>query len=91
MQALWSAVYYADMHHLENSEDKEDQRVWQSFSNGDFSCQKSDNPGTAIGRDHTEEQDNKKIKNRIKGITMNQNCDLFARCALIQGKRNIET
>ena len=71
----WSAVYLADMHHLENSEDEEDRKVWQSFSNGDFSCQKSDIPGTAIGRDHTGEQENKKIKNRggIKGITMNQN------------------
>ena len=36
----WSAVYLADMHHLENSEDEEDRKVWQSFSNGDFSCQK---------------------------------------------------
>ena len=24
----WSAVYLVDMHHLENSEDEEDQKVW---------------------------------------------------------------
>ena len=69
----WSAVYLADMYHLRDSEDMEDQKVWQAFS--DFSCQKSEIPGTAIGRDHCGEQENKKIKNRggIKGITMNQN------------------
>ena len=71
----WSAVYLADMYHLRDSEDMEDQKVWQAFSKGDFSCQKSEIPGTAIGRDHCGEQENKKIKNRggIKGITMNQN------------------
>ena len=71
----WSAVYLAGMYHLKDSEDVEDQKVWQAFSKGDFSCQKSEIPGTAIGRDHCGEQENKKIKNRggIKGITMNQN------------------
>ena len=71
----WSAVYLADMHHLKESEDVEDRKVWQAFKNGDFSCQKSNIPGTAIGRDHCGEQENKKIKNRggITGITMNEN------------------
>ena len=71
----WSAVYLADMHHLKESDDEEDQKVWQAFKNGDFSCQKSTIPGTAIGRDHCGEQENKKIKNRggIKGIIMNEN------------------
>ena len=38
----------------------EDRKVWQAFSDGDFSCQKSEIPGTAIGRDHCGEQENKK-------------------------------
>ena len=63
------------MHHLKESDDEEDRKVWQAFKNGDFSCQKSTFPGTAIGRDHCGEQENKKIKNRggITGITMNEN------------------
>ena len=42
---------------------------------GDFRCQKSTIPGIAIGRDHAEEQENKKIKKRdgITGITQNEN------------------
>ena len=41
----------------------------------DFRCQKSNIPGIAIGRDHAEEQENKKIKKRdgITGITQNEN------------------
>ena len=71
----WSAVYLTDMFSLKDSDDLEDRKVWQAFSNGDFSCQKSAIPGTAIGRDHCGEQENRKIKNRggIKGITMNPN------------------
>ena len=63
------------MLHFKDSDDMEDRKVWQAFSDGDFSCQKSEIPGTAIGRDHCGEQENKKIKNRvgIKGITMNEN------------------
>ena len=60
----WSAVYLTDMFSLKDSDDLEDQKVWQAFSNGDFSCQKSAIPGTAIGRDHCGEQKNRKIKNR---------------------------
>ena len=69
----WSAVYLTDMLHLKDSNDMEDRKVWQAFSDGDFSCQESEIPGTAIGRDHCGDQENKKIKNRggIKGITMN--------------------
>ena len=57
------------MLHLKDSNGMEDRKVWQAFSDGDFSCQNSDIPGTAIGRDHCGEQENKKIKNRggIKG------------------------
>ena len=42
---------------------------------GDFSCQKSDIPGTINGQDHVGEQENKIIKNRagITGITQNEN------------------
>ena len=47
------------MHHLKESEDVEDRKVWQAFKNGDFSCQKSTIPGTSIGRDHCGEQENK--------------------------------
>ena len=60
----WSAVYLTDMFSLKDSNDLEDQKVWQAFSNGDFSCQRSVIPGTAIGRDHCGEQKNRKIKNR---------------------------
>ena len=60
----WWAVYIADMRHLQNSSDPEDKMVWDAFIAGDFSCQKSDTPGTAIGRDHAGEQENCKIKNR---------------------------
>ena len=55
----WSAVYLADMYHLRESDNVEDQKVWKAFENGDFSCQKTNIPGTAIGRDHCE---NKRIK-----------------------------
>ena len=71
----WSAAYLADMYNLRESDNVEDQKVWKAFENGDFSCQKTNIPGTAIGRDHCGEQENKKIKNRggITGITMNEN------------------
>ena len=71
----WSAVYLADMYHLRESDNVEDQKVWKAFENGDFSCQKTNISETAIGRDHCGEQENKKIKNRggITGITMNEN------------------
>ena len=63
---MW-AVYIADMRHLE----QDDPAVWSAFLEGDFCCQKTDIPGTAIGRDHAGEQENKKIKNRggISGLT----------------------
>ena len=48
----WSAVYLTDMFSLKDRDDLEDRKVWQAFSNGDFSCQRSVIPGTAIGRDH---------------------------------------
>ena len=48
----WSVVYLTDMLYLKNSNDMEDRKVWQAFSDGDFSCQNSETPGTAIERDH---------------------------------------
>ena len=32
-QRRWSAVYLADMHHLKESEDVENRKVWQAFKN----------------------------------------------------------
>ena len=66
---MW-AVYIADMWHLE----QDDPAVWSAFLEGDFCCQKTEIPGTAIGRDHTGEQGNKKIKNRggISGLTQQE-------------------
>ena len=63
------------MRHLQSSSDPEDKNVWDVFMAGDFSCQKTDIPGTAIGRDHAGEQENCQIMNRggIKGITTNEN------------------
>ena len=59
----WWAVYIADIRHLQSSSDPEDKKVSDAFMAGDFSCQKTDIPGTAIGRDHAGEQENCKIKN----------------------------
>ena len=56
----WTAIHLTDMLHLKDSNDMEDRKVWQAFSDGDFSCQESEIPGTAIGRDHCGEQENKK-------------------------------
>ena len=48
--------------------------VWAVFMRGDFSCQKSNIPGTAIGQDHAAEQENKIINcGGITGITWNEN------------------
>ena len=58
-------MYLADMHHLKESKNVEDQKVWKAFENGDFSCQKTNTPGTAIGIDHCGEQENKRL--RIEG------------------------
>ena len=71
----WWAIYIADMRHLQISNDPEDKKVWDAFMDGDFSCQKSEIPGTSIGRDHAGEQVNRTIKNRggITGITKNEN------------------
>ena len=52
----WWAIYIADI--LQSSSDPEDKKVWDAFMAGDFSCQKTDIPGTAIGRDHAGEQEN---------------------------------
>ena len=67
--------HFDDLQHLKQIGYQEDQKVWQAFMDGDFSCQKTNIPGTAIGCDHCGEQENKKIKDQggIKGITMNEN------------------
>ena len=67
---MWS-VYIVDMYDLQYRAPD----VWAVFMPGDFSCQKSNIPGTAIGRDHAGEQENKIIKSRggITGITRNEN------------------
>ena len=63
-------VYIADMYHLRES----DPLVWNALDK-DFSCQKSNVPGTAIGRDHCGEQVNRCLKTRggLTGITRNEN------------------
>ena len=65
------------------------EKVWQAFSNGDFSCQKSEIPGAAIGRDNCGEQENRKIKNRggIKGITIREYFSMVS----IETKTIVET
>ena len=67
---MW-VVYIADMKQLQYDYPE----VWKQFSEGEFSVQKSMIPGTAIGRDHAEEQEVGKLKSRggIKGITRNEN------------------
>ena len=61
--------------YLQSSSDPGDKNVSDAFMAGDFSCQKTDIPGTAIDRDHAGEQENCKIKNHggIKGIATNEN------------------
>ena len=54
---MW-AVYIADMIKLETDEPD----VWETFMQGNFSCQKNKIPGTALGRDHAGEQVNKILK-----------------------------
>ena len=67
---MW-AVYIADMTKLQT----EDPEVSDSFMQQNFSCQKSEIPGTAFSRDHGGEQMNKVLKTRggITGITRNEN------------------
>ena len=66
-----NTLYINDMYDLQHRPPD----VWAVFVRGDFSCQKSSIPGTAIGRDHADEQENKIIKNcgGITGITRNEN------------------
>ena len=54
------------MQHLE----QDDPAVWRAFLEVDCCCQNTEIPGTAIGRDHDGEQENKKIKKRgdISGL-----------------------
>ena len=63
-------VYVAEMRHLREN----DEITWNALMK-DFSCQKSNIPGTAIGRDHCGEQENKRLKTRggLTGITRNEN------------------
>ena len=66
-----SAVYLADMRHLENT----DKETWKYFMEGNFCCQKNNIPYTAIGRDHAGEQENKILKGRggVSGQSSNSN------------------
>ena len=52
------AVYITDMVKLQT----DDPEVWESFMQGNFSCQKSQIPGTALCRDYTGKQVNKILK-----------------------------
>ena len=67
---MWT-VYIADMRSLETSSPE----VWEAVMDGDFRVQESEITATAFGWDHTGEQQNKVIKNRvgITGITCNGN------------------
>ena len=67
---MWS-VYTADMYDLQHRAPN----VWTVFMREDFSCQKSDTPGRAIGCDHAGGQVKKIIKNHggITGKTKNEN------------------
>ena len=67
---MWP-IYIADMYDLQDRAPD----VWAVFMRGDFSCQKSDIPGIATGRDHAGEQENEIIKScgGITGIARNKN------------------
>ena len=64
-------AYLADMLYFK----KGDPTVWKFFQEGNFSVQKNPIPFTAIGRNHTGEQENKKVKisRGLKGIFRNLN------------------
>ena len=68
---LWSAIYIADMRYLKQN----DPVTWKYFMEGNFYCQKSNIPFTAIGRDHCGEQENKVLKGRggVSGQSSNTN------------------
>ena len=63
-------VYISEMYFLKDN----DTISWNALKH-DFSCQKTSIPGTAIGRDHCGEQENRRLKTRggIRGITKNDN------------------
>ena len=60
---VW-AVYITDMVKLE----MDDPDIWNSFMEENFSCQKTDIPGTALGRDHAGEQLNKVFLKNERGV-----------------------
>ena len=63
-------VYVAEMRRL-----RENDEITCNALVNVFSCQKSNIPGTAIGRDHCGEQENKRLKTRggLTGISRNEN------------------
>ena len=63
--------YMTDMKSLE----VENPEIWNYFMEGNFSVQKNDIPGVAIGCDHAGEQVNREDKtgSGLKGMTRNQN------------------
>ena len=77
-----SARYITDMKHLEYN----DRDIWDYFMEINFCCQKNDIPHTAIGRDHCEKQENKKLKGRggVSGQSSNSiSTDRYFMTALI--------
>ena len=63
-------VYLADMKKLKDT----DPVIWNYFEEGNFSVQKTDILGSALGIDHAGEQENKKLKIQggLIGITRQQ-------------------
>lgn len=77
----FSFVYMAYMRPLGNH----DRATWDYFMEGNFCCQKNDIPHTAIGRDHSK-QENKKLKGRggVSGQSSNSiSTDHYFMTALI--------
>ena len=64
-------VYLAEMQDLKRT----DKVIWEAFSKGEFSVQKTPIPYTALGMDHAGEQVNKiiKISGGLIGVSRNEN------------------
>ena len=64
-------VYLAEMQDLQRT----DPVIWEAFSRGEFSVQKTPIPYTALGMDHAGEQVNKtiKIEGGLTGVSRNEN------------------
>ena len=64
-------VYLAEMRDLKRT----DPGIWEAFSKGEFSVQKTPIPYTALGMDHAGEQVNEviKIEGGLTGVSRNEN------------------